>query len=53
MLYVNAEGFTELSRSKKKGGIIHWKRVIFSDESEFNLKISDGRFKIWREASTS
>lgn len=30
-----------------------WKRVIFTDESKFNIKSSDGRVKIWREKNTS
>lgn len=30
-----------------------WKRVIFTDESKFNIKLSDGRVKIWREKNTS
>lgn len=29
-----------------------WNRVIFSDECKFNIKISDGRVKIWREVNT-
>lgn len=30
-----------------------WKRVIFSYECKFNIKMSDGRIKIWRECNTS
>lgn len=30
----------------------YWKRVIFSDECKINLKLSDGRVRIWREKNT-
>lgn len=33
-------------------GFKFWKRVIFSDESKFNIKFSDGHVKIWREKNT-
>ena len=29
-------------------GLSNWKRIIFSDESKFNLISSDGRIKLWR-----
>lgn len=32
-----------------KMGFRFWKRVIFSDECKFNIKLSDGITKIWRE----
>ena len=27
-----------------------WKKVLWSDESKFNLKSSDGALKVWRKA---
>ena len=29
-------------------GIAFWKHVLWSDESKYNLFVSDGRVKIWR-----
>lgn len=33
-------------------GIEFWKRVIFSDESKFNIFGSDGRVNVWRKPNT-
>ena len=27
----------------------HWKKVLFSDESKFNLRSADGRERVWRK----
>ena len=26
----------------------HWNEIVFTDESRFNLKFSDGRVRVWR-----
>ena len=30
----------------------YWNTVIFSDESKFNIHVSDGREKVWRKPNT-
>lgn len=41
------------AKAYKNYPINFWKRVIWTDECKFNLKMSDGRVKIWREVNTS
>lgn len=43
----------EFARSHEKYGNEFWSKVIFSDESKFNIYNNDGRTKVWRKPNTA
>ena len=40
----------EFAKKFKNMPLGFWKKILWSDESKFNLKLSDGAQKVWREA---
>ncbi|XP_065662882.1 transposable element Tc1 transposase-like isoform X2 [Hydra vulgaris] len=40
----------EFAQNFKKMPLSFWKKILWSDESKFNLKSSDGAQKVWRKA---
>lgn len=43
----------EFAKEHKEKGIDFWKKVLFTDESKFNIFGSDGRAKVWRKTNTA
>lgn len=43
----------EFAQQHLDKGLDFWKRVLFTDESKYNIFGSDGRAKVWRKANTA
>lgn len=46
---VNMEKRVEFAKRHKNNNFDYWKRVIFSDESKFNIFGYDGKQRVWRK----
>jgi hypothetical protein len=44
----NAKRWLECCKSRRHLTLKQWKRVLWSDESHFNIWQSDGRIWVWR-----
>ncbi|GFU87703.1 uncharacterized protein TNCV_1701471 [Trichonephila clavipes] len=42
--------YRSVDRGLRITGVDDWKRVAWSDESQFRLLNADGRLRIWRQA---